>query len=125
MSELVEFIGDIDEWLNRVNEVVHEAVSEATHSIVDEVVALSKDLAPVESGNLRDHIKGEVSTGGHFGRVRISHKDVPYAPYVIFGSVHNNPNPFVYTAADQVGVSYPKKVKEKIKTKAEEGNEHE
>jgi HK97 gp10 family phage protein len=120
MSELIELIGDINEWIEKANEIVHEAVVEATKSTIEQVVEAAKDLAPVETGKLRDNIQGSVTAGGHFGRVQISAKTVPYAPWVHFGTVNMPGNPFLYEAADQVGAVYPSKIRDQIKAKNNE-----
>jgi len=125
MSELVEMVDDLSEWIEKAEEIVHESVVEATKSAVEEVVAKAKELAPVVTGKLRDNIKGEVSSGGHYGRIRVSAKIVPYAPWVAFGTVNMPGNPFIYQAADHVGASYPSKIKKQIQEKAKTETESE
>lgn len=119
MPDLVELIGDFGEWIEKAKEKVHEAVKEATSSTIEEVVRAAKELAPVDTGKLKDSIKGSVSAGGHFGTVKVSSKTVPYSWLVHFGTVKMPGRPFLYQAKEQVGLTYPKKIQDNIKQQSE------
>src|SRR5882762_6569305 len=103
----IDILGSIEEWIEKANEIVHNSVKECVARTVEQIVETAKELAPVDTGNLRDNIVGKVSSGGHYGKVRIDSKKVYYAFMVHFGTTKQVGRPFLYQASEQHQVTFP------------------
>jgi len=77
--------------------IAEVAEKHAVDSLGEDVERLASDLAPVDTGTLRDSIRYED------GRV---YTDVEYAPFVEYGTVNAPAQPFMRPAADTVDDSH-------------------
>lgn len=104
---------DVQKALNRIAKYggrsergVKQAVAKATLSIESG----AKKRAPVDTGNLRSSIKGDVN--GFEGEVTAG---AEYAPFVEFGTRHNASQPFVGPAAEEERPKFNQAIREALR----------
>lgn len=91
---------------NRFDELAaqfEEQCKVAVQKAAFDIEARAKELAPVDTGNLRRSIHCEFAPDGLTGAVGTV---VEYAVYQEFGTVKMPPHPYLRPAADEVGPSF-------------------
>lgn len=114
---------DLDNIASGISDEVNEVIREKT----EEVAAAARQNSPRTTGNLADSIEVvEDSRRGYSGyRVVVNARSssgkyaVPYAHFVEYGSVHNEPpKPFLQPAFDERRDDIEKAVKAKVEEMA-------
>lgn len=106
---------DIARVVDKIREVVvamKEAAQLAIEAEVEQVKEEMREGAPVESGNLRNKIIGEVDKDGKGGRVAST---ADYSQYVVNGTSERKANDFITPVAEKSRRRYPDRVREEIK----------
>ena len=76
-----------------------QAMEESIRHITETTLDACKDESPVRTGNLRD---GHYSK--HTGLESYIMNSVDYAPYVIYGTSRQAPNPYTQRAVEKVNI---------------------
>lgn len=80
-----------------LSQAVREGIVEELNSGAESMVSLAKQLAPVDTGFLRDNIvQTEVATLGHM-RVMVE-SQAPYGQYVEYGTIDSEAQPHMTPA---------------------------
>lgn len=101
MSAKLAGFGNAMRALKSIPSKVDEAGDQVMHSWAEGVEATAKDLVPVDTGFLQDHITHFVKEDLDFARVGTFHPDAFYAQWVEFGSYDIPPQPFLGPAFDR------------------------
>jgi HK97 gp10 family phage protein len=84
--------------LPRISSQIERALSAAVKKAAFSIEAHAKELAPVDTGNLRNSIQTDIE-----GPLKATvGTNVEYAQYQEFGTRYQKGTPFLSTAADQV-----------------------
>lgn len=95
MTDVVRVIG-VSELVARLLKgtlLGEVAATTAVNGMAEDVAAAARELAPVQTGRLRDSI---TSDGNR------AYTDVEYAPFVEYGTANMSAEPFLRPAADTV-----------------------
>lgn len=96
---------------------LEEAISEALHGIGEAAEKHAKGKAPVDTGNLRDHIHHAVSEGEKAVYIGTYDKEVPYALYVEVGTHKMAAQPYLKPAAADHKGEYRKIIEDALRGK--------
>lgn len=100
---------------------VTRAVQRATKRAADDVEALAKQLAPVDTGRLKRSITKRVSPGGLtfevFPDPAVFAGDnvQDYSPFVEFGTIHSPAQPFLFPAMEAIAPHYRRDVSDAVR----------
>lgn len=112
--------GNLKGFIDRVKLTIHnDVIKPAVEEHAQKVLKTAQALVPVDEGKLRDSLEAEVSSGGHFAKVKANYKKQGnHAHLVHFGTVHMPGRPFLYQAADQHKAEFVQKLKSLIDKQA-------
>lgn len=102
---------------DRLNVKVPKVLGESVKTTTDKVASTAQSNAPVDTGELRGSIKGEVVSQFE-GRVIAT---AEHAPFVEFGTVHMVAQPFMAPAVEQHRTQFVRDTKSKVKSAVENG----
>lgn len=93
-AKLVGFRDTLRE-LKRIPDAMDSAGNQVMHTWADDVEGTAKDLVPVDTGFLEDHITHFVKEDLDFARVGTFHPDAFYAKFIEFGAYDIPAQPFL------------------------------
>ena len=107
----IEIVGlrELEDKLSRLDEKLKQALEEALEEIAEKIRDDAKDLAPVDTGSLRESIRVEkegdlqvsvIAGGGGVINPRTG-REVDYAGYVEFGTSRMSPQPYMQPALEK------------------------
>ena len=106
-------------WFDRIlDPAINKAAIEASNRTADDVLEIAEKLVPVDEGDLRSTLrKGNVKRRGKaFSEVvivaggmkgKVTGKQVDYAGYMEYGTVHIRPRPYVRPAIPKGIKNFP------------------
>lgn len=82
----------------------------------DLAVREAKARCPVDTGRLRNGVQSDIDTGmGSSDATLLIYDDVPYAPYVEFGTRHSRAQPFLRPGMAAAQAHYEREMKKGLK----------
>lgn len=104
---------DVQKALNRITRYGGQAEKGVRKAVLRSTMSIetnAKKRAPVDTGNLRSSIKGDVN--GFEGEVTAG---AEYAPFVEFGTRHNASQPFMGPAAEEERPKFNQAIREALR----------
>lgn len=96
--------------LHKIAGMVGPAVEKALLKTAEDIVDMTKQITPVDTGRLRQSYGAVPITSSH---VRVG-TDVPYAPYVEYGTVNSPAQPHLTPAFEQNVETFKARLKEEL-----------
>lgn len=98
-------------WLKKADDGIAKELKDTLISYTGSIEDLAKQLCPVDTGYLRQSITMEIQKGGYVGIVRVG---AYYARYVEFGTVYQNPQPYLMPAYNILSKEFVEEIINKI-----------
>jgi HK97 gp10 family phage protein len=99
-----ELLGTLDAFKLRASKAIHDAVTAEVRDVGELALSAVREAAPVgNTGNLRNSLELDISSGGHFASIRANYKKKGnHAHLLEFGTVRMAPHPFLYPTVDRI-----------------------
>lgn len=98
-------------WLRKTETGIAKELKDTLASYTASIEDLAKQLCPVDTGYLRSSITMEIKSGGTVGIVRVG---AYYGKYVEFGTVYQNPQPYLIPAYNILSKQFVDEIIKKV-----------
>lgn len=108
----IKGLADLERKLKRMPELVEAAAKRAVRGQVDEAVEDLRQGAPVDEGDLRDSVQGEIDKGGLAGVAAVTAR---HAEFVVHGTSDTPANDFVTPVINTVRRHFPDRLADELR----------
>lgn len=109
---VIRGLADLEKKLGQLPEVVERAARAAIEGEVDEAVEDLRAGAPVDEGDLRDSVQGEIAKKGLGGTAAVTAR---HAEFVVHGTSDTPANDFVTPVINDVRERFPDRFADELR----------
>lgn len=108
----IKGLAELERKLSRLPELVERAAKSAVKAEVDEATEDLRAYAPVDEGDLRDSVQGEITDGGLGGVAAVTAR---HAEFVVHGTSDTPANDFVTPVINATRRRFPDRFADELR----------